>query len=92
MSASDQRPERRRHHRSAASGEVELTLEDSHLTFTAELRDTSEGGFRAAHGRLDLQSGQRVRFRYGSRSGRAVVVWNRIEGSMVTSGFRVETA
>jgi hypothetical protein len=51
------------------------------------LVDTSEHGFRARHMMPNLNPGQQVRYRHSGGSGLARVVWNRILGSKVESGF-----
>jgi hypothetical protein len=53
------------------------------------LVDFSKGGFRAAHDCPDLISGQIVSFQHILADGKARVVWNRITGSGVETGFVV---
>jgi len=51
------------------------------------LLDTSSHGFRALHNCRTLAAGQVVSFEHSGGSGRARVVWTRIEGDQVQSGF-----
>jgi hypothetical protein len=70
---------------------VRLELLESVPVRTVEGRlvDTSESGFRAAHGHAGLTAGQVVRFELPGRSGRARVAWTRVAGQEVESGFFV---
>ena len=49
--------------------------------------DESETGFRARHRNLAVTGNQEVRFRTNTRSGTARVIWNRILGQEVETGF-----
>jgi hypothetical protein len=53
------------------------------------LLDTSAHGFRAIHNSHALASGQIVLFEHSDISGRARVIWTRIDGDQVQSGFYV---
>lgn len=53
------------------------------------LLDVSTHGFRAIHNAPTLASGQTVLFEHSGRTGRARVVWTRIDGDQVQSGFYV---
>ncbi len=55
----------------------------------AVLTDYSSSGFRARHGYTNLETGQVVRFQRFVSSGQAKVVWNRISGGKVETGFVV---
>jgi hypothetical protein len=79
---------RRRESRSAAYGAVQILI-DSPLPsrITATLLDVSVNGFRARHHCADLQRGDRVRFDHGSGAGSAVVIWTRVSGVVIESGF-----
>jgi hypothetical protein len=46
----------------------------------------SLGGFRAAHHSI-LETGREVFFEFAARTGKARVVWNRVVGGRVESGF-----
>ncbi len=82
--------ERRREPRHAASGGVEFFVEDPMpARFDGELVDWSQSGFRARHRHTSLQSGQTVRFRHARASGQARVMWTRIRGADVESGFLI---
>jgi hypothetical protein len=83
-------PEWRRRLRHAAQGRVQLTCEtDSRRRTEAQLVDWSAEGFRATYGLPMLSSGQVVCFEHTHGSGRAKIVWNRVAGSCVESGFFV---
>jgi len=77
----------RREPRVRAEGVVELTMPGR--TIEARLIDTSGSGFRASHTWVEMESGSVVRFRHSSGSGEARVVWNRIMGDSVESGFNI---
>jgi hypothetical protein len=82
--------ERRREKRRAAAGDLWLTVDGR---ATAEVRallvDVSESGFRAAHECAGLGAGQVVGFHSDLASGRARVMWTRVLGPSVESGFLV---
>ncbi|HKX00024.1 MAG TPA: PilZ domain-containing protein [Bryobacteraceae bacterium] len=85
--------ENRREPRQPADGEIRLSFrEPGPKTDPREvvgmLLDRSASGFRAQHGCAELISGQVVRFRaQGSFKGKARVVWTRILGDRVETGF-----
>jgi hypothetical protein len=82
--------EKRRHPRRPATGSVQLLLEDPGLIEVSGLLiDVSRGGFRAAHSHSGLANGQIVRFRHEAGEGFARVVWNRISGREVQTGFLI---
>ena len=82
--------EQRSEERVAASGEVMLSIDRPEtLNISAELSDVSDSGFRAEHHCLRLVAGQIVQFRHPRASGKARVVWTRIVGDAVQSGFVV---
>jgi len=82
--------DRRREPRHPASGGVEFFVEDPMpARFRGELMDWSQSGFRARHRHTELQSGQTVRFRHARASGQASVMWTRIRGAEVESGFLI---
>jgi hypothetical protein len=74
----------------AAAGRIRLRG-DGLLEAPVEgrLLDTSAHGFRAVHGCRTLASGQIVNFEHAAATGRARVIWTRIEGDQVQSGFYV---
>jgi hypothetical protein len=49
--------------------------------------DISAGGFRATHNCSGLSTGQIVSFQHLLARGRARVIWTRISGEQVESGF-----
>src|SRR6476646_2160627 len=89
-----QHVEQRREPRRAARGEVRFQFGAGMAASDgAEVRgkvlDRSAGGFRAQHDCSRLTCGQIVEFRLTSSSGLASVVWTRILGERVESGFLI---
>ncbi len=86
--------DRRLGERVSAGGAVILALENPEpLEIRGHLKDVSREGFRAIHHYAALCTGQQVQFQHASASGLAEVIWNRILGDRVESGFLVlETA
>ncbi len=58
-------------------------------SITGQLRDISEGGFRAVHTGLVLRSGDQIEFQAAAQHGIAKVVWTRASGLERESGFRI---
>lgn len=84
------RPEKRGEQRQAAVGVVEVTFSDpAPLKIEGRLVDLSASGFRMAHDCHSLAAGQVVEFRHVAGVGLARVVWNRIVGRRIESGFVV---
>ena len=82
--------ERRAAPRRAAHGPVKLRIESgSEPALSGELVDIATGGFRARHRFPGLRPGQTVVFEHRAGTGRACVVWTRIAGEEVESGFRI---
>ena len=82
--------DRRAEERIKSDGDVSLALEEPiPQEITGTLADYSKSGFRVVHDCRDLHSGQVVRFRHLVASGTARVMWNRIIGARVESGFLV---
>ena len=82
--------ERRAQPRRATNGQVKLRPEGFATTSVAgRMMDISSSGFRARHSFQTLGSGHIVDFAYGSLEGRARVVWTRILGDQVESGFLI---
>jgi hypothetical protein len=52
-----------------------------------QLLDIAQSGFRARHECHTLFSGQVVEFQHARAQGRARVVWTRIVGDRIESGF-----
>jgi hypothetical protein len=93
-SGTGQHAEQRREPRRAAAGEVRFQFgagmakgDDEEVR--AKLLDRSAGGFRAQHGCSQLTCGQIVEFRLMAAKGLARVVWTRILGDSVESGFLI---
>jgi hypothetical protein len=73
-----------------ATGRIRLQCADyPGSSIQGVLLDVSANGFRAVHNALALASGQILLFEYSGRRGRARVVWTRIDGDQVQSGFYV---
>jgi hypothetical protein len=53
------------------------------------LLDASPHGFRALHNCPTLVAGHNVLFEHSGQKGRARVVWTRIDGDQVQSGFYI---
>jgi len=74
--------------RFAVEGEVVLNFDD---TVPREIRgqflDFGRDGFRVIHSYVGLVSGQSVYYHHVLAKGAAKVVWNRIIGEMVETGF-----
>jgi hypothetical protein len=81
--------DRRTQPRRPANGQVELRPEwfASTTSVPGQMLDINSGGFRARHSFQALVSGHIVEFTYGRQQGRARVVWTRILGKQVESGF-----
>ena len=85
----NQKPrENRREVRQAASGEVSISFTDpAPVKIRGELVDVSVSGFRARHSFQSLRSGQVVEYSHPFGSGTAQVIWNRIAGTDIETGF-----
>jgi hypothetical protein len=84
--------EKRRETRRAVTGSVRVKFTDPEpLEIDGRLMDVSTSGFRMAHDCASLHSGQVVEFAHVEASGRARVMWNRIMGTGVETGFLVFT-
>lgn len=86
--------EQRREPRRAAGGEVRFQFGTGMAKSDGEevrgkVLDRSARGFRAQHDCSQLTCGQIVEFRLMSASGLARVVWTRILGERVESGFLI---
>ncbi len=82
--------ERRKKERRPAEGEVVLF---SGLPTPVEIRghlaDVSHGGFRAIHKDKTICPGGLFNFRHAFAEGSAQLIWTRIVGDHVESGFRI---
>ncbi len=83
------RADRRKEARRPAQGNVLFSTEDASVESDGQLVDLSNGGFRASHQAFTLRSGQIVRFQHAHAQGLARVMWTRILGSHVESGFLI---
>ena len=82
--------ERREEPRFPAKAEVRLRTEAAASpAVKGTVIDTSASGFRARHDCYDLTSGQIVTFEHRLAAGRARIVWTRIVGDVVESGFLI---
>jgi hypothetical protein len=86
MSAEDRRSERRH----KGQGPLKLSFDDpAPQEVTGQLVDYSTSGFRAVHAYAALHTGQVVDFQHAVAYGKARVMWNRIAGDKVETGFFV---
>ena len=89
--------DKRREPRDTDAGGISLVFADSNATsglreVYGQLIDHSGRGFRALHEFPGLTCGQMVQFRVpASSEGRARVVWTRIAGTRVETGFFIVT-
>src|SRR5216110_160500 len=84
--------ERRRNPRREVQGVILLKILKSDLRsapIRASLIDLSASGFRASHTSKEICAGQEVAFCHDEEKGTARVVWTRILGQSVESGFLV---
>jgi hypothetical protein len=82
--------ERRSEPRRPASGPVALRLNGRLLaTVPGLLLDIADSGFRARHASSALVPGEVVDFEFAGGEGRARVIWTRILGERVESGFLI---
>ena len=87
--------EQRREARREAGGGVRFSFQELGTKLGSKevrgtLLDRSAKGFRAQHDCAELTAGQVVRFRLGAASrGKAQVIWTRILGDRVESGFLI---
>jgi len=82
--------EQRREPRRAVIGEVVFYFGNTPKQVRARLVDRSTTGFRAEHDSSELTCGQLVEFRFGASAKRvARVVWTRIAGGRVETGFLI---
>lgn len=85
-----QSKEKRREVRRPAQGMVLVSYVDPQkMDFIGRLIDVSASGFRIEHRCASLATGQMVEFSHAEASGRARVMWKRITGDRVESGFLV---
>lgn len=84
------RRESRKEPRRTAQGDVVIRLSvPNALEIRGSLVNISASGFRVAHGYRALEAGQTVEFTHVEASGHARVVWNRVFGERVETGFLV---
>jgi hypothetical protein len=82
--------EKRREPRYAARGLVILRVPGPRpVEIRGELMDVSESGFRASYRSAPFETGQVIEFEHQGRSGGARVMWNRIDGGSVQTGFLI---
>ena len=86
MAAADRRAESRH----PVEGQLQFSFDDpSRQDINGRLMDYSNSGFRAMHDYPALHTGQIVEFRHMLAFGKARVMWNRISGDGVETGFLV---
>ncbi len=82
--------DRRAERRYKGRGPLKLVFVDpSRQEVLGRLLDYSKSGFRAMHACAALRSGQVVEFQHAVAVGKARVMWNRIAGDSVETGFLV---
>jgi hypothetical protein len=82
--------ERRKSTRSEAAGGVRVTVTDPvRIAVQAELIETSQLGFRIAHGSKDLVPGVVVEYSISRTSGQARVIWTHVLEGRHVSGFMI---
>jgi hypothetical protein len=82
--------EQRREVRRAADGAVRVWFDDPQpFEIRGRLMDVSNSGFRMSHDCTGLPAGRIVEFSHVEAGGRARVIWNRIVGDRVETGFFV---
>ena len=81
--------DQRREARQPVRGDVHFFTEDASVEADGHLVDRRNSGFRASHQTFTLRSGQIVRFQHADAQGLARVMWTRISGSQVESGFLI---
>jgi len=93
----NRRAEKRSEPRNTGTGNISLVFADTNATsglreVRGRLVDRSARGFRAEHECPGLTCGQMVQFQLPALpTGRARVVWTRIAGGRVESGFFIVT-
>ena len=89
-SGTRQPADQRRERRHAAAGEVIFQFGETPKEVRAKLIDRSNTGFRAEHNSSELACGQMVEFQFPASAKRvARVVWTRIAGGRVETGFLI---
>jgi hypothetical protein len=84
--------ENRREQRRAVEGPVRVWFQNpQRLEIEGRLMDLSSAGFRMVHDYAPLSAGQIVEFSHTESAGSARVIWNRISGAHVETGFLVLT-
>jgi hypothetical protein len=82
--------EKRREARHSADGSVRVSYFDpQRVEIVGRLIDVSQSGFRMEHRCASLSTGQMVEFSHAEAAGHARVMWKRIMGERVESGFLV---
>lgn len=82
--------DRRAEVRFAADAEVRLRPEGlMSISLPGRLLDVAASGFRVQHESLSLVSGLTVHFEFPGAEGLARVMWTRILGNIVESGFHI---
>jgi hypothetical protein len=80
--------ESRREERRPGDGSVRIKYANPRpVEIDGKLVDVSAGGFRMKHKWTALSAGQIVEFSHTDATGQARVVWNRVAGNHVETGF-----
>ena len=86
------RRDNRKEPRRAADGDVRIWRSGpKQIEIQGRLVDISASGFRMAHECNSLETGELVEFKHNEASGQARVIWNRISGQRVETGFLLES-
>lgn len=82
--------EKRKEARGSGNGPVRVKWQNpKDMEVNGRLKDYSPSGFRMRHESRALTAGQLVEFDHFAARGRARVVWTRITGDVVETGFLV---
>lgn len=80
--------ERRSSRRRECSGEVRLFRNGPGVSqVRGSLSDISDEGFRMTHHCMELGAGEKIKFSHPYGQGWAIVIWTRVAGENVETGF-----
>src|SRR5262245_29998646 len=90
QSATQMNLEKRKETRGSGNGPVRVKWQNpKEMEVNGKQKDYSPSGFRMRHESRALTAGQLVEFDHFAAKGRARVVWTRITGDVVETGFLV---
>ena len=87
--ADSQHDDRRAETRRKTAADVTLWLNGSPFKVPGAVKDLTKSGFRARHNAPTLRPSHIVEFELAGVSGHARVVWTRVLGDQVESGFLI---